>query len=420
MNDSSRQSTGTSETIFGRLWLVRDVAALGEWILFIGFIAYLGVFTDSPRTITILVLTQLVPPFLLGPVVRRVITWRNAVAFGITAYLMRATILLPLFLIQREEGVQPILVIATIAAVTSTFSSASQAALLGAAIPRPRRNEVARALFYTSLLAATVGPALGLVVNGVAGLQSIGIASMVTALVAGALLFTAREVSPQDETGTAPLEPPAAFGPLPVGIVEAFRSPGLQQVAATQVLAALLAGGLVVVQVAFMTTGLTVGIENVAVVLAGQGFGALIGAFGYSRFGSRYTLSDLVATGLALMGAGEFGLAVSSSVPAGAAMAGVIGLGAGLLAASLSEWGSRTLRIDESRPPRFGVSMAVQSAAILSTQAAGPLCESISARFTLVLSGILLSTLALYAFGALPENAVPESEPSQRAGATLR
>ena len=117
MNDSSRQSAGTSETIFGRLWLVRDVAALGEWILFIGFIAYLGVFTDSPRTITILVLTQLVPPFLLGPVVRRVITWRNAVAFGITAYLMRATILLPLFLIQREEGVQPILVIATIAAI---------------------------------------------------------------------------------------------------------------------------------------------------------------------------------------------------------------------------------------------------------------------------------------------------------------
>lgn len=408
MKGSTDPSAGPLGSIPGNLWLARDVAAIGNWILFLSLLAFLFTFTDSPSVAGSMFLLWLLPGFLLGPIVQRFVTWRNAPAFGITAQLMRATLVLPLFFLDESDGSQPVLILALVAGLTAPFAQAAHRALLHAVLPASQRAAAETALRTTWMVTSAVGPGLAYVLYGVSGLRSAATGVLVAQLIAAGLLLYSRPS--RAVAGSGP-EVRSVFAPVPLGLVDAFSRPAARLIAAVEVIAALVAGGLVVLEAAYTTNGLFVSIENLSVILATQGLGITVGGFFHYRLGRKFTPSTLVAAGLALVGGGEIGLGVSTGLVAGAGLACAIGAGIGIIGLSLSDLGSQAVNSEGlEKSGGRGTAILVEGAALLSIAAAGPLSEALTPRFALVLGGVLLIVLALYCFGSIPEPD-PQDEP---------
>ncbi len=406
MNKSSPSTPDLSDTIFGRLWLARDVAAIGDWVLFVGLMTYASKFSESPAVFGQLVTIVLAPRFLLWPVLSRVVTWRNARAFGITAQLMQATILLPAFLVDITDGARPVLIIAFAYSVARPFVVAAHNALFPVVTARARRREAREALLNTWLLTLAIGPAFGVFIFGAAALPGAAIATLVAALISAGALFFSRPAAPGDEPVNEVPEFISGLSPLPVVLLGALWSPRLRQIAIIQVLATLLAGGLLVLEAAYSTNGLYVGMESFGTLVASQGVGIALSGLWYQRYArQQFAHSALVSTGLVLLGGGELGLSISSTLPAGIGLTAAIGFGVGLLLFSFSDLGEETM-VEERASARSWLSVRtlVDAALVLSAAVAAPLCQSISPRFTVVLSGILVCVLALYSFGDLPDS----------------
>ncbi|HEX9015030.1 MAG TPA: hypothetical protein VF960_03390 [Chloroflexota bacterium] len=398
---SSAPPAGPTGSIQGNLWLARDVSAIGNWILFLSLLDFLYTFTDSPSMVGSLFLLWALPGFLLGPIARRFVTWRNATAFGVTAQLLRAMLVLPLYFFDQNDGTQPILLLALAAGIVAPFAGAANRALLHAVLAPGQRATAETALRTTWLLTAAVGPGLSYIIYGVSGLRSAATAVLVAYLLSGALLFLSRPTRQAEEAGQEVLP---VFAPIPLRLAGAFSSPAARQVAALEVASALLVGGVLVLEAAYTTSGLLVGIENFSMVLAGQGLGMMIGGFFYFRFGRQFTHNVLAAGGLALLGGGEVGLAISTGLDAGLGLGCAIGAGIAVLGLALSDLGSRVALSEGREMSRgLGTSVLVEGVAVLSVAIAGPLAESLSPRFALVLVGILCVVLALYTFGSAPE-----------------
>lgn len=395
--------------VFARLWLARDIAALGNWILFVALLIYAFSHSESGTVVSIVLAAQLLPTFLLRPLVQRATRASDAPAAGAVISVIRAAVLLPLLQLQPDGPLQPIVQTAFLASLPVAFIQASHSALLRSVVSPAQMPEAAKALSSTSLVTMTVGPALGGAIYGIAGVQSAAIAAMAAILISAGLLITVRPTGPE-----SPAEPDltdfTTFSALALPLTRAFRGPGLQAVAAVELASALLAGGLVAGMTMYTANGLFVAVENISVLLASQGAGAAVGALGYARFGKQYAAGTVVATGLALLAGGEIGFAISVSLPAGAALAAATGMGLSLLALGVKSLVPTLLGNGLKAPRGGGFQIAVEAAALLSVILAGPLTDTISPRFALLLSGILISVLALYAFGAIPEAAPTAAE----------
>lgn len=402
---ASRITSSSSENSFGQLWLSRDVAALADWMILVTMLCYAAMFSDSPSVLGNVIAIMLAPRFILRPVATRLVTWRNARLVGMAAQILRVAALVPAFMLQREDGAQPVLIITAVYALAGPFTAAAQRALLGAIVGDGQRYRVRTALTNTWVLTLAVGPAFGYAIYGAAALRGGAAAAIVALLISAVLMFMVRPVAPGPAVPSAADEMSAGFVPLPAGIAASFRDPALSQVAAIQVIVALLAGGVAVLEAAYTTNGLFISIEYFGLLLASQGLGVAVSTVIYRRSGERYSLNAAVATGLALLGGGELGLAISSGLTAGLGFTGMIGLGIGLVIVSMTDISMQIMSSQGNfRLPVIGMGTVIDGAILLSAAVAAPLCLSISPRFALVLTGTLIWVLALYSFGAMPES----------------
>lgn len=349
---------------------------------------------------------------MLGPLARRTINRFNATTFGVAAQLIRAAALLPFIplLAGTDNNIQPILELAFLAAVPVPFIQASQSALLRSVVPPRATPAASRALSITGLLTAIAGPVFGAVAYGVAGTQGATLAAVGTLVISSALLLFVR---PSGE-GASP-EPDlaglVAYPAIPMGPFRTFGSTPLLPVVVVELATALLAGGLVIPEAAYTVSGLFVEVDNVITLLAAQGAGAIIGIICHGPLAGRHSANALASAGLAVAAGGVLGLAISESLPAGAVLAATFGLGLSLLAPILTRVVS-DVRHSQDLFGATSLRAMTQWMILLSVIVAGPLCDTISPRFTLAVVGVLLMVLALYSFGAVPEAVVGDDPPA--------
>lgn len=411
MNVPASPLTRASPRSFGALWAARDLAALGDCILLIGLLAWSYRVQESATVVGILVTARLLPPFLLKSAATRLAGGARILPVALVSQLLQGIALLPLLTVKSDDALPLVLVlvVALLAAIPAPFLQASQQAQLRALMRGDRLAAAEQAFANTRLIVLIVGPAAGTAFYLVSGLGGAAAAALVAFLVSLGLLVVAGP-PPASENAAAP-SPSASPAALQRGLIYALRYPPLRTVAVLRLLTALVAGGLLVAQVAFTVWGIFMGSEYVGLILAGQGLGMAGGSVARRPIDSRFPPNAMVATSLGLVASAGFAFTLSSSITFAVPFAAAMGFGFGLLIHSLDSLAAihspERLRSSVSA----GLGMATEAAALLSAIAMGPLADLLTPRLAITLASVILSVLALYAFGAVADRAPSEARP---------
>lgn len=406
MSASLAPSTRTTARAFGGLWVARDVAALGDSILLVALLCWSYQLQESATTASILVVAMLLPPFLLRPLAPKLVSRGSARVVGAAGQLLRAAALTPLLGVGVGVNQQLVLSVAFVAAIPSALVQAAHETSLRALVKTEHLPAAQKALSRTRLLALAAGPAAGTALYGASGLDGATLAVLAALAVSAVGLAVARPPVATDSSGDQ------AIGPadLQRGLLLALRHPSLRTVAVVQMWTALSTGGLAVVMVAFTVWGVYATSENVGLLLAAMGLGAVAASLVWDRFGHLFLPSHSIATAIGIAATSGFALSLTSSMNEAAPFCVATGFGLRLLGAGVDAL-LAAHSTPEQRPALLaGLDMATSTACILSAVAMGPLCDLMTPRLTLVLACILLSVLGLYAFASVAnpdERALP-------------
>jgi len=416
MSGSSTPASTASRRGLLSLWMARDVYALGNWVVLVALLTWTYRTRESAAVVSMLMLGQLLPPFLLGPVAGYWVNVRNARAVGIGAQVLRAAALVPLLRVADNNDLKLVLVVFALASVPSAFVRASHLVLLRGAIDSSNTAFLKRDLFATGILTMVLGPYAGTIVFSIDGLHGCTVIVLIATLLSALLLALSHSSSVAVPPALPRRSLARTLADLSTGLAIALQRPSARPVVIIRLVVALVAGGLVVAEVAFMVWGLFTGVENVGIVLASEGMGMGVGAIIYIFVRRRFPASILIATALVIVAFGEFGFAISAALKAAACLGGVVGLGKGMLSLSLVPFVADLSADDSSAPSTSdGLDFAAEAAALVSIVAIGPLTDSITPRFTIVLASIVTMVLALYAFGSVPDREAP-AEVARTAG----
>ncbi len=409
MNVPASPLSRASSRSFGALWAARDLAALGECILLIGLLAWSYRVQESATVVGILVTARLLPPFLLKSAATRLAGGARIMPVALVSQLLQGIALLPLLTVKSDDALPLVLVVALLAAIPSPFLQASQRAQLRAMMRGDRLAAAEQAFANTRLIVLIVGPAAGTAFYLVSGLGGAAAAALVAFLVSLGLLVVAGP-PPASENAAAP-SPSASPAALQRGLIYALRYPPLRTVAVLRLLTALVAGGLLVAQVAFTVWGIFMGSEYVGLILAGQGLGMAGGSVARRPIDSRFPPSAMVATSLGLVASAGFAFTLSSSITFAVPFAAAMGFGFGLLIHSLDSLAAIHSPEGLRSSVSAGLGMATEAAVLLSAIAMGPLADLLTPRLAITLASVILSVLAIYAFGAVADRAPSEARP---------
>lgn len=408
MNASSTTSAVPLGRPLAALWAARDISSVANWAILVSLLAWTYQGEEKAALLSILLLGQMLPPFLLGPLAPLAVSDRNARAVAVAAPIVRAAALFPLLGVGSEADLPVVLTAVLLAAVPVAFGRSAQERLLRATVPPGRLGAAERAFSVTSFLALTVGAATGSAVYGMAGLQGSTVVALAGLVASAALLLLARPSTATPVEARPTIR--ASLAGLQRGLIFCLSDPSLQAVAGIRLSMALVAGGLVVAQVAFMVWGLTRTPDNIGIILAAQGLGTLVGTAAYGLGRDRFPSSTLVSTGVGLAASAQFGFAISGSLNAATLFAFAMGLGAGTSTVALTSLVAMRAPEEMRHPSSRGLDLAAEAATLLSVIATGPLADSITPRFTILISGIVLAVASLYAFGAVADQEAPASE----------
>lgn len=404
-----------SSSGFASFWASRDVAALGNAILLVGLLAWGYHAEESATVVSILVVATLLPPFLLKPLADRLVFGRRAYPVALVAQLAIIAALFPLLGATTPADLWLVLVMVFVAAIPSAFLKATRRAMLPA-LAGEGLAAAEKALSNTRLVSMVAGPAVGTLLyssasQGTTGFSTCVMGAIVALTLSTALLLLARPPQPAPAVAETRSLGSALAG-LQKGLRHVWRHPALRTVATVQLTAALLTGGLAILQVALMIWGVHTSAENVGTVLAAQGAGMAVAAFGRGFLKKHFLASTRVATGLGLIASGGFGFAIAQSLNGAVACGLAIGLGLGMLGPALTSLVGSLSAEEWARPVSEGLAFAVGAAVILSATFLGRLTDTLGPRYAIVLLAVLLAVLALYSFGAVPdpEAADPEKE----------
>lgn len=391
---------------FAFYWASRDVAALGNGIFIVGILAWSYHLEESATLVSVVLLALILPPFLLSPLADHLVSRRIAYPVAIASQLAAILALLPLLGAGSNPDLRLVLVMSFTLALLTAFIKASRRVLLPAFIGE-KVVTAQKALVTTRLVTMIAGPAAGTIIYSSSNYGSTGFSSCVTGAMVAISLSTALLLFARPVGATWPSFDSRSLvkqlAELQKGLVYCWQRPELRSVATIQLLAALLIGGLVVVQVALMVWGAFTSADSLGFVLAAQGVGIALVALG-----NRYLLGQLlpysrVATGFGLIAVGCFGFAITGSLKGSVASGLVVGLGLGLSGLALTSLISKLATEEVARPVWRGLDLAISAAVILSAAFFGRITDLFGPRYTIIVVAILLAVLALYAFGAVPD-----------------
>jgi MFS family permease len=353
-----------------------------------GYVALLLVAYDrfrSPWAITLVLLAELVPAMLLGPVLGAVVDRFSRRASLVAADLLRGVAFGGIVLVDSFEATVALALLA--GAGTGLFTPASLAAL--PSLVAPRRRPPATALYGAiNDLGFTAGPALAAVVLAAGGATAILIGNAVTfavsAVVLSRLAFGPRAHVDLDDAGST-------------GSIARRTREGLRATAATAGVRAVLlatasalfiAGVFNVAELLLATDELGAGDAGYSALVAILGVGFVAGSLSGSNARSLVALKRGYLLGLLLIPLGLVVCGAAPFLPLAAVGFAVVGAGNG---ATLVHG---RLLIQETVPDRllgrvFGIKDSLTAWAFaLAFACAGGLISGLGVRPMLVLSGV--------------------------------
>lgn len=334
----------------------------------------------SPLAISVVLIANLLPSMLLGPVFGALADRLSRRACVVAGDALRAGAFIGIAVFPSFEMT---VVLAGVAGVgTALFTPAALAGL--PSLVKGERLPAAMSLYGAiDDLGHTAGPALAFLVLLVAGPESIVVANGLTFAFSAALLLTVSlgNSSERRERGRSLLSEAAE------GMRATSRMPGVRLVLLASSAALFFGGAFNVAELLFVTEELGAAATGFAVVVTLYGVGFVLGSLAGARGGATETLERRYLTGLLVMAAGFLTTGLTPTLALACATFALAGYGNGL--ALVYE----RLLVQRLVPDRllgrvFGVKDALTAWAFaLAFGASGALITLIGARATIVLAG---------------------------------
>lgn len=299
---------------FRYLWLGQVVSQLGDWFNSVAVYALLLDLTHSATAVAVMMVVQLLPSAVIGPLAGVLVDRFDRRRVMIAADLLRGVLILGLLLVTSADRVWLAYLVIGLAVVATSFFEPARSAMLPAVVSRRElltANALSAATWATML---AVGAALGGVVTAALGRNAAFLVN--SASFFASAVFIWRILAP-------PPEPAAAQGStLAPGLVNGLRylrdNPGVVALVSIKGVWAMAGGILLLLTVfgerVFRTAGSTA--AGIGILYAARGIGAGVGALvTRSAFGNDPDrLRRGLGPGYLLVGLSYVGLAVAPDI----------------------------------------------------------------------------------------------------------
>src|SRR5579885_89894 len=177
---------------FALLWSGDVISIVGDWVLIVGLPIYILILTHSVLATGAMLIAARIPSLLFGPVAGVFVDRWDRKRVMIVANALFALWLLPLLLVNSLERVWVVYLVQFAESSIGQFFMPAESALLPNLV---RKEQLVAANSLNSLsdnLARLVGPALGGIIIGLAGLPGVVLVDAVSFILAGLLLMGIR------------------------------------------------------------------------------------------------------------------------------------------------------------------------------------------------------------------------------------
>jgi MFS family permease len=189
---------------FGLLWLGGLISLAGNWMLQAALPLAVYQLTDSTLATGALFIAVMIPRIVLGTVAGVVVDRWDRRRVLIVANLALTVAVLPLLAVQTEESVWIVYVVAVVVSTLGLVIIPAEGALLPRLVGEERLVQANSLNALNNQIARLIGPAIGGVVVGFAGLGAVVVVDAVTYL-AAALLIAAIAVDARPQREAAEL-----------------------------------------------------------------------------------------------------------------------------------------------------------------------------------------------------------------------
>ncbi|MCP4358307.1 MAG: MFS transporter [Chloroflexi bacterium] len=293
---------------FSLLWTAGLISLIGNWMLIAALPFYIYEVTGSALATSGWLIAYILPGILFGSVAGVFVDrWdRRKTMMGVS--LLQAAVIPLLLLVQSPEMIWIVYVVGFIESTLSYFFMPAESALLPTLVGEEHLLSANSLNSLNDNLARITGPAIGGVLLGLFGLNSVILADAVSYVLAGLLISLilvptgVKTAAAQEVAQTAKAKFMQVWQELAAGLKVIKHSRILA--GAFIVVGIALFGDAIMsaVMVVFAQEVMELGADEFGWILAARGMGGLLGGLLVAQLGQRFSTTQLVAGGLILSG----------------------------------------------------------------------------------------------------------------------
>jgi MFS family permease len=292
---------------FGLLWFGGLISLAGDWMLNVALPIYVYTLTGSALATGGMLVARIIPNLLLGSVAGVFVDRWDRRHTMIVANLLMALALLPLLLVRSAEWLWLVYLVGFVQATIAQFFRPAESALLPQLVAEEQLVAANSLNTLNSNLARLVGPALGGLVAGMAGLPAVILLDVASFLVAVACIALIRGAPARAQQATMPAASAAgAWVAVWREWLEGLRLVGRERVILTIfVMLAITAVGEGVMStlfVIFVNRVLGGAALELGWLMSAQAVGGLIGSVLVGAAGRRFSTPHLIGLSAILFG----------------------------------------------------------------------------------------------------------------------
>jgi len=293
---------------FGLLWFGGLISLAGDWMLNVALPIYVYTLTGSALATGGMLIARIIPNLLLGSVAGVFVDRWDRRHTMIVANLLMALALLPLLLVRSVDWLWLVYLVAFVQATIAQFFRPAESALLPQLVGKEQLVAANSLNTLNGNLARLVGPALGGLVAGMAGLPVVVLLDVASFLIAGTCIALIRGA--QTRVQQAHIPTASAVGAWVVvwrEWLEGLRLLGRERAILTIfVMLAITAVGEGVMStlfVIFVNRVLGGAALELGWLMSAQAVGGLIGSLLVGAVGRRFSTAHLIGLSAILFGA---------------------------------------------------------------------------------------------------------------------
>ncbi len=188
---------------FALLWSGDVISIVGDWVLIVGLPIYILILTHSVLATGAMLIAARIPSLLFGPVAGVFVDRWDRKRVMVVANALFALWLLPLLLVNSLERVWIVYLVQFAESSIGQFFMPAESALLPNLVSKEQLVAANSLNSLSDNLARLVGPALGGLVAGLAGLPGVVLVDAVSFILAGLLLMGIRGAPVASQAGAA-------------------------------------------------------------------------------------------------------------------------------------------------------------------------------------------------------------------------